>query len=542
MNVQNYFVKKKTRQNNPLLPSSLRGLIVGKSNSGKTVLLLNLLLRDGWLDYNNLLVFGNSLHQEEYRIIKKGFEIGLGKKQVSNLFKNQEFVAPFTALENYQGETPKEITAEFYEDCDAIPDPKTLDSNKKNLIILDDCYLGRQSKAGSYYSRGRHNNCDSLYISQNYFMLERGSVRENSNIIILFPQNSKSVQHIYQDHCTDIPFEEFKELCTCIWSEKYNFLTIDLTSSPLNGKYRKNLENFYIPRSSLPPSNEMAFIEIADPQKRKEIVKEYIQLRNEVKQRNENNKESNLLKEQALKESTRPLVEATEKSAQLITSALKHEPVQNLKIDSFDKNRDKYFSIHKDGSSFRLGNKFVQIDMGNNIKIGDEVYPYSEGLWNLIMQNKPESFTEGDRKKYKRIVEKTDLINNPQSPTSGTKRTNKYRFLVKLFTHQTEEEMEEETEKMEEGEKAEEMGDDQENVLEDTLEMRKGLPETEGTGIILPGNIKSLVDRFRLVCAERAAGNIEATTPEIVAILDEFLRRKHISKTEYNAMCKGLGC
>ena len=67
----------------------------------------------------------------------------------------------------------------------------------------------------------------------------------------------------------------------------------------------------------------MAFIDIADPAKREGIVKEYVQMRNEVKQRNENNKESNLLKEQMLRETTRPLVEATEKSAQLITSALK---------------------------------------------------------------------------------------------------------------------------------------------------------------------------------------------------------------------------
>ena len=522
MNVQNYCVKKETRQNSPLLPSSLRGLIVGKSNSGKTVLLLNLLLRDGWLDYDNLLVFGNSLHQEEYQIIKKGFEIGLGKKQVSNLFKNQEFVAPFTALENYQGETPKEITAEFYEDCDAIPDPKTLDSNKKNLIILDDCYLGPQSKAGVYYSRGRHNNCDSLYISQNYFMLKRGSVRENSNIIILFPQNSKSVQHIYQDHCTDLSFEEFKELCDSIWKVKYNFLTIDLTSSPFNGKYRRNLESFYIPRSS-----PMAFIDIKDPKRREEIVGEYVQLRNEVRQRSENNKETNLLKEKAIQESARPLVEATEKSAQLITSALK--PVRNSKIDNYERNKDRYFSIYKDGDSFVLGNKLLQIDAENNIKIDDEVYPFSEGLWNLIMQNNPESFTKGDREKYKAIVEKTNLMNNPRSPTSGTKNTSKYKFLVGLF----------QTEPEKEPEEGEESKNEQEKALE---EMRRRISEPEGTGLILPGNIKSLVNRFRLVCAEREAGNVEATTPEIVAILDEFLRRGHISKIEYNAMCKGLGC
>ena len=42
------------RFNNPLLPRSIRGIIVGKSGCGKTTLLLNLLLRPGWLDYDNL--------------------------------------------------------------------------------------------------------------------------------------------------------------------------------------------------------------------------------------------------------------------------------------------------------------------------------------------------------------------------------------------------------------------------------------------------------------------------------------------------------
>ena len=81
---------KISRNNSLLLPRNIRGLIVGKSNCGKTPLLLNLLLQPDWLDYNHLYVFGKSLHQQEYQILKKGFTDGLSKNQVSNIFQNQE--------------------------------------------------------------------------------------------------------------------------------------------------------------------------------------------------------------------------------------------------------------------------------------------------------------------------------------------------------------------------------------------------------------------------------------------------------------------
>ena len=78
------------RFNNPLLPRSIRGIIIGKSVCGKMMLLLNLLLRPGWLNYDNLCVFGKSLFQPEYRILKKAFEANLPKESILRLFNMRD--------------------------------------------------------------------------------------------------------------------------------------------------------------------------------------------------------------------------------------------------------------------------------------------------------------------------------------------------------------------------------------------------------------------------------------------------------------------
>ncbi len=240
------------RNNNTLFTSSIRGLIIGKSNCGKTTLLLNLLLKPGWLDYDHLYVFGKSLHQKEYQVLKTAFKYGLSKNQTTSIFENQTHFREVNVLEAIASSSvnnKNKIHAEFFDDCTAIPDPSELNPEDNNLMVMDDCVLGSQNKAEAYYTRGRHNNCDSLYLSQSYFQLPRKSIRENSNFIILFPQDSKNISHIYQDHCTDISLAEFKSFCMKAWTQKHNFVTIDLTSSKFNGKYRMNFNMFYIPDS-----------------------------------------------------------------------------------------------------------------------------------------------------------------------------------------------------------------------------------------------------------------------------------------------------
>ena len=161
-------------------------------------MIFNLLLQPGWLDYNHLYVFGKSLHQQEYKVLRKGIDAGLSKQQISNLFNSQEAVgdiSPLTAIESFSVASDGKIRSDFYDDCQDIPDPSALDPTQKNLLLLDDCFLGKQNKAEAYYTRGTHNNCDTIYSAQNYFRLPRHTSRENSNFIILLPQDVKNLTH-----------------------------------------------------------------------------------------------------------------------------------------------------------------------------------------------------------------------------------------------------------------------------------------------------------------------------------------------------------
>ncbi len=233
------------------LPSSLRLLILGDSNCGKSFLLLRLLL-EGNLDYNNLVLFTPSLHQIEYQILIQGFKNGLNKEQIMALIENQKEIEDplelikeigLVAVGSPGGKQSKsKIDCQAFDNNVSLPLPGSFDKKKKNLVVFDDCAFDDQSNIHSYFTRGRHNNVNSIYLSQNYFQLPRRSIRGNSNCFVFFKLNSVDLTNMYKDLAsTDFPnINDFKQLCEEAWKVKHGYLFIDKTETDINKKYKRN--------------------------------------------------------------------------------------------------------------------------------------------------------------------------------------------------------------------------------------------------------------------------------------------------------------
>ena len=84
--------------------------------------------------------------------------------------------------------------------------------------------------------------------SQNYFKLPRQTMRENANFICLFPQDLKNHNHIFDGHAGSVMNkEEFRQLYKTDWEKQHGFVIIDLSRKKNNCKYRRGIDEFYIP-------------------------------------------------------------------------------------------------------------------------------------------------------------------------------------------------------------------------------------------------------------------------------------------------------
>ena len=307
----------------------------------------------------------------------------------------------------------------------------------------------------------------------------------------------------------------------------------------------------------------MSFIKVKDPRKREELIRDFIETRKRIKDNFIAKKVGEAEYQTGLTKLFKPVTEtqkATAKeTAEKITQELLpiKEGIEKLPgVISFptfpalgiteeqikEKNlgpivlgaleylkpeKKTTFGMYFKDGDFRIGDKKVDIK-GDDIKIEDKEYTGTSGLWELIMKDNPQKFTEEDYLNYGRILKQTNTIyqkNNPNQNRAKSSGGDKWKNLIKPIWEDIKKRKKEEKETDEEEE-------------EEEYEVPASIPftPTKGTGLkILPSDPNALIDRFDLLFSSKKAGHTGVRN-EIVSILDELKRQGVLKTNEYKKL------
>ena len=125
--------------------------------------------------------------------------------------------------DQYEGvERINDKVVDFVKDIKDLPSRDQLPKDLKNLMLFDDA-RAKEPFINEYFCRGRHNNCNMIYLNQNLFTIDRQSVRESCNLFILFKQRGKVLISIFQDffNNVELSYNIFAKICNKVWKEPY---------------------------------------------------------------------------------------------------------------------------------------------------------------------------------------------------------------------------------------------------------------------------------------------------------------------------------
>lgn len=201
----------------PLLPDSVRALLISPSGCGKTLTTFTLLTMPNGLKFEHIYLYAKTVDQPLYTFLRAVCEGGGAG-----------------------------VSLHVYTDHDSVVSPEEAKPN--SVFVFDDVATERQDCIRTYFAAGRHKHHDVLYLCQTYTKVPKQLVRDNANLIIAFRQDDTNLDHIYREHVgTDFPsFAAFKVMCEEVWREPFSFLVIDKTRPVDKGRYRAGFDRFFV--------------------------------------------------------------------------------------------------------------------------------------------------------------------------------------------------------------------------------------------------------------------------------------------------------
>ena len=213
----------------PILPP-LHTLFIGSTGSGKTNLILNMVLRNrmfGYLNYYKkiYILSPSSCFDNTFDIVNSYIDTYCEKRKKKGL-------AEIELFDEYNDEILEKIIEEIQSDY--VP------NGDRTLVLLDDCINELQSNISSVqmlFTRGRHMKI-SVWISSQAYKKVPKVLRTNSIDIIIFSGSSKrEIKDLWEEFGTD-SLDEFYKLYKEYTKEKYSFLQIRTRYS--ESRYIKN--------------------------------------------------------------------------------------------------------------------------------------------------------------------------------------------------------------------------------------------------------------------------------------------------------------
>ena len=179
-------------------------MIVGSTGSGKTNLLLNMLLK--WMNFDICSVFTINPDQRKYQFLQEqGIEV-----------LNPEDIPPVEELDNVQ-----------------------------KVFVFDDIKLNNMKNLMEYFSLSRNKNCNCIYLTQSYYDTPK-YIRRNTNCFVFFGNlDNKDIRHICDDHAKDVTRKEMDNIYREATKEPYSFMVLDKTAKHKSLRYRKCFNYFY---------------------------------------------------------------------------------------------------------------------------------------------------------------------------------------------------------------------------------------------------------------------------------------------------------
>lgn len=198
-----------------LLPNTIRCIICGPSNCGKTNVMISLLLHKNGLKFTNVYLYSNTTYQPKYCFLSEVFK-NISDVKFTMFSKNDEVIPPKEALPN-------------------------------SIFIFDDIACENQINIRNYFSMGRHKNIDCFNLSQTYSKVPKQLIRDNCNLLIIFKQDDINLKHIFNEHVSsDIGWPQFKKICLDIWKDNHTFLVINKDCELNRGRYRRGFDKYII--------------------------------------------------------------------------------------------------------------------------------------------------------------------------------------------------------------------------------------------------------------------------------------------------------